>query len=136
MRKKPTHQRANQQHQRSTYSPVSLDIIQTEQLSITEQIAVDTRQHNACQRIIFQSTTRHSLSTRLERHQRDGQQNVPRDGVGGLRWTARAKSDDGGGGGAEGGLKSKRGEESGATRGLEGAVEACKGEGADAEGDE
>lgn len=136
MSKQPADQRTNQQHQRSAHSPIPLDIIQTEQLSIAKQIAVNTGEHNTRQRIVFQRATRHGLSTRLERHQRDGQQNVPRDGVGGLRRAARAESDDGGGGGAEDGLESERGEQSGATRGCEGAVEACEGEGADAEGDE
>lgn len=136
MRKKPTHQSTNQQHQRSAHSPIPLDIIQTEQLSITKQIAVNTRQHNTRQGIVLQRATRHGLSARLERHQRDGQQNIPRDGVSGLGWTTRAESDDGGGGGAEGGLERKRGEQGGATRGFEGAVKSCKGKGADAKGDE
>lgn len=131
MRKQPAEDGANKTHRRSTNPTIALGVVSAEQLRIAEQVAVDTREDDAREGVVLEGAAGDGLAARLERHQRDGDQHVPGDGVlAGALW---AEGDDGGGGDAEGRLQGEGGYEGCALLGPEVPVEAAEEEGPYAE---
>lgn len=131
VREQPTRHGPEQQHQRRPDPAVPLRVLESEQLHITEQVAVDARQDHAREGVVPERPAGHGLAARLEGHERDRHQDVPPDVV--LAVAPRAEGDDGGGRDAQGRLDREAGYEGGAPLGAKVAVEAAEEEGPDAE---
>lgn len=134
MREKPAEDGAKETHGRRADPPVALGVIRAEQLRVAEEVTVDTSKHDRRERVVLDGPTRNGLATRLKRHEGDGDQDVPGDGIlAVLAGAARAEGDDGGGADAEGRLQGEGGDEGRAALGAEVPVEAAEEEGAYAE---
>lgn len=131
VRKQPAADSPHQQQQRRRAPTVPLHIVQRKQVLVGEQIAVDTRQHHARQRVVLERATRDGLPAALERHERQWQQYVPvhRLAVAGRR----RQRHNGGRGDGEKGLRAEGYAENPATFRREVAMEAREEERPDAE---
>lgn len=130
MGEQPSRHGPKQQHERGADSAVPLGVVQPEEIRVAEEVAVDAGEHDAGEGVVLERTAGHGLAARLERHKRDGHQDVPSYLVLGV--ATGTESDDSGGGDAQGRLERKAGDEGAAPLGAEMAVETAEEEGPDA----
>ena len=117
---------------------LALHILQLKQIRVREQVAVVTRQHDACESVIIERATRHRLAARLERHGRQRDQDLPVQLLFSrrLRRRRRGPGYDCGGEHDQRHLRAVREDEHPALGRREVAVESREDEGAQAEGED